>query len=116
MEFCCDSFAEVISHEYEDDLGRIRRQAALWQRRAAIGELDEDEELLAAALGAASAEQQPPAKLHCRLEKRTRLRALQRYGQDGTAPGKAPQLLPFDVAMIKQGKNFSIISKDEIFR
>ena len=104
MEFCCDSFAEVISCEYEDDLGRIRRQASLWRRRAAIGELEEDAELLAAALNAAASDQQPPAKVACLVEKRTRLRALRRYGQDGTATGKAPQLLPFDMEMIKKGR------------
>ena len=105
VEFCCDSFAEVITHEYEDDLGRIRRQAALWRRRGALGELDEDAELLAAALSAASSEQQPPAKITCLMEKRTRLKALQRYGQEGTATGKAPQLLPFDFDVAKKGRS-----------
>ncbi|XP_043214166.1 uncharacterized protein LOC122377801 [Amphibalanus amphitrite] len=102
VEFCCYSFAEVISREYEDDLGRIRRQAALRGRRAAIGELEEDSELLEAALSAAASDQQPPAKISCLVEKRTRLRALGRYGQDGTATGKAPHLLPFDMDMVKK--------------
>ena len=104
VEFCCESFAEVISREYEDDLGRIRRQAALRGRRAAIGELEEDSELLEAALSAAASDQQPPAKISCLVEKRTRLRALGRYGQDGTATGKAPHLLPFDMDMVKKGE------------